>query len=172
MRAHALLAVLVIAPLTDAIAQVPVVERGQRVRVTAPTLGIKKQVATFEAIEGDRLIMVADSTITISVASVTRFDVYAGRHRRPWRGAGIGFLAGAIPGYIFGLVYCRDFGDCGAEVKWGWAGFFGAGGALVGVGIGALHRADKWQQVPLDRLRVSVVPQRDGRFGLGLSVRF
>ncbi len=32
--------------------------------------------------------------------------------------------------------------------------------------------ADRWQEVPLDRLRVSVAPQRDGRFGLGLSVRF
>jgi len=33
-------------------------------------------------------------------------------------------------------------------------------------------KIDRWEEVPLDQLRVSFVPQLDGRFGFGLSVRF
>ena len=42
-------------------------------------------------------------------------------------------------------------------------------GWLVGV---PFFKYEDWKQVPLDRLRVSVVPQRDGRFALGFSVAF
>jgi len=42
----------------------------------------------------------------------------------------------------------------------------------LGAVIGALIKTDRWEEVPLDALRVSFVPQRDGRFGLGMSVRF
>ena len=42
-------------------------------------------------------------------------------------------------------------------------------GWLVGV---PFFEFERWKQVPLDRLRVSVVPQPDGRFALGFSVAF
>ena len=48
----------------------------------------------------------------------------------------------------------------------------GALGAGIGAIVGALIKTDRWEEVPLDRLRVSFVPQRGGRFALGLSVRF
>jgi hypothetical protein len=44
--------------------------------------------------------------------------------------------------------------------------------AFVGGIIGAFIKTDRWEEVPLDRLRVSFAPQRDGRFALGLSVAF
>ena len=47
----------------------------------------------------------------------------------------------------------------------------GAVGAGIGAGIGALSKTDKWEEVPLDQLRVSIVPRRDG-FALGFSVAF
>jgi hypothetical protein len=44
---------------------------------------------------------------------------------------------------------------------------------LLGVIIGGfIWKTDRWEEVPLDRLRVSFGPQRDGRFGFGASVRF
>jgi hypothetical protein len=50
---------------------------------------------------------------------------------------------------------------------------FGVGGAIVGGLLGAfVWKTDKWEEVPLDRLRMSVVPQRDGRHGLGVSIAF
>ena len=48
----------------------------------------------------------------------------------------------------------------------------GAVGAVVGALAGAFTKTDRWEEVPLDRLRVSFVPQRDGGFGVGLSVSF
>ncbi len=47
-------------------------------------------------------------------------------------------------------------------------------GALGGAVLGAVagHRLRRWTEVPLDRVRVSLGPQRDGRFGFGASVRF
>ena len=44
----------------------------------------------------------------------------------------------------------------------------GGTGELIGNSI----KTDRWQAVPLDNVRVSFVPQRDGRFTLGMSVRF
>ena len=45
-------------------------------------------------------------------------------------------------------------------------------GAGIGGLIGAFVKTDRWEAVPLDQLRVSVVPQRGGRFALGLSISF
>jgi hypothetical protein len=45
-------------------------------------------------------------------------------------------------------------------------------GVAFGGGIGAVYKTDRWEEVPLDRLRVSIVPLRDGRLGFGLEVRF
>ncbi len=46
-------------------------------------------------------------------------------------------------------------------------------GAIAGWLVGVpFFKTERWKQVPLDRLRVSVVPQRDGRFALGFSVAF
>ena len=48
------------------------------------------------------------------------------------------------------------------------------GGALFGVigaGIGTFIKTDRWEEVPLDRLRVSFGPKRDG-FAVGVRVTF
>ena len=44
-------------------------------------------------------------------------------------------------------------------------------GGLVGFLAGSVE-SDVWKEVPLDRLRVNLAPQRNGRFGFGASVRF
>jgi hypothetical protein len=46
--------------------------------------------------------------------------------------------------------------------------------AFVGTGtvVGLLLSGEKWDEVPPDLLRVSVVAQRDGRLGIGLSLAF
>jgi hypothetical protein len=51
----------------------------------------------------------------------------------------------------------------------------GLAGGVLGAGLGALIGlaipAEKWEEVSLNELRVTLVPQRDG-FGLGISVAF
>ena len=48
-------------------------------------------------------------------------------------------------------------------------------GAIVGAAggiVGYFIKTDRWEEIPLERLRVSLAPQRDGGFALGFSVRF
>jgi len=45
-------------------------------------------------------------------------------------------------------------------------------GTVTGLVVGTITSGERWEEVPLDQLQVSFVPQRDGRFALGLSVRF
>ena len=45
---------------------------------------------------------------------------------------------------------------------------FALGGAVAGA---LLMRGERWEGIPLDQLRVSLPPQRDG-IALGVSVRF
>ncbi len=138
---------------------------------------------------GDTVIL---DTTECPLASVTRLDVHRGRHGHPWRGA----LFGVLTGRLIGMMIGQDTEQC-KNVGWepcGWLCFNGPrdwrykescttdmslastiamfGGAAVGLVVGAFTKTDRWEEVPLDRLRVSIVPQRDGRFALGVSVSF
>ncbi len=152
-------------------------EPGQRVRVTAPDLGIRKQVGRFETLRGDTLVVAAaDSTMTFPVTSVTRLELSWGQRSLARRGAGIGFLSGATIGAIIGFAAGDDtncYFICFTAEDKATAGVIVLGGigALIGLAVGS-HKTDLWEEVPLDQLRVSVGPQRDGRLGLGLSFAF
>ena len=169
-------AFLLVLPLTTTVAQQqpPPLEPGQRVRVTAPDLGMDKQAATFNALESGVLVVTADSTMRCPLASVTRLDVYGGQKSNTLKGMGYGLLIGAGVGVLVGAVVpCRDALDFSYEsdcVKIG-----GAAGAVLGLAVGTtvglLTKSDRWEEVPLDQVRVSLVPQSDG-FALGSSVAF
>ena len=79
-------------------------------------------------------------------------------------------MGGAVCANISPIIFAVDSysGRCALA----GAVIFGAGGALLGFIVGAMITGTRWEEVPLDRLRLQVAPQRDGRFGLGLSVRF
>ena len=78
---------------------------------------------------------------------------------------------------LFAAGFCGsvDMGGGGGGCEaWGAVALFGlmgaAGGAIIGTGVGlAIKGGGEWQQIPLDRLRVSFAPRRDG-FALGLTV--
>ena len=87
------------------------------------------------------------------------------------RGGAIGLLVGAGVGAVIGLASGDDpsgascFLICTASEKAAiGAVIFGGVGAIIGYAIASSGKHD--------RLLVSVGPQRDGRFGLGMSGRF
>ena len=170
------LVVLALAPFANLAAQeqpLPL-EPGARVRVTAPDLGIEKQQATFQALRGDTLAVTADSGMALSLSSVTRLDVYRGRESWGWwKGSLVGFFGGAGLGLLVGVgVDCYETLDLGEEVCAGLGAAIGAGvGLLVGTAAGVLIKTDRWEEIPLDQIRVSLLPRRDG-FHLGISVAF
>ncbi len=191
-HATILVAILAFVPLASATAQVPPpIKVGDRVRVTAPDL--RRREGTVQLLTTDSLVLVVRGAwpvqwlttdglvvrnrLAIPLASVTRLEVSRGRKSRVGRGAGIGLLGGGLLGLtISSGVLPRNGGCRGAgfvepprEVCVALGTVGGAVvGTLLGVVVGAMASTDKWKAVPLLR----VAPQRDGRFGLGASVRF
>ena len=145
---------------------------GARIRITAPDLGIEKQEVRFGTLRGDTLVVVADSTLTLPLASVVRLDAYQGQRSNAWAGAGIGLVVGVGAGVAIALMV-RDE-DCfctKGEVAAAGGAIGAAAGILIGSSIGAVIKTDRWQEVTPDQLRVIVVP-RPGGLALGVSVAF
>ncbi len=153
---------------------------GSRVRVTALDCGLRgRATLRFRALRADTLVL---DTTECPLASVTHLDVDRGQKSHARLGAVIGSLTGALSGAVIGFslgddppFLSRDGGpfpfSAGNKAA---IGFFlgGLGGAIIGVQIGSGFHDEQWEEVPLERLSVSLAPQRDGRFALGFSVRF
>ncbi len=177
-HATILVAILAFVPLASATAQEPPpVKVGDRMRVTAPDL--RGREGTVQLLTTDSLVMHpeygAPNRLAMLLASVTRLELSTPGGSRAGRGALIGFALGGVGGAAAAGTACGNsawFRDDSAGCAALGFGVFGAGGALLGAIIGAMITGTRWEEVPLDRFRVSLGPQRDGRFGLGLSVRF
>ncbi len=181
MRSILSLAVLpLLVPLQYTSAQQgPPIETGSRIRVTAPALGVDKLVGhSVEADATQVRVQVEDQAapLTISLADVTRFEVSQGRKSNALKGLGFGAVIGVSTGAVLGLLAssgesydnpCEGNTVACAAVG---AAAVGVTGALVGLGIGALTKSERWEDVPLDRLQVSLAPLCHGRLALGLSV--
>ena len=142
---------------------------GSRVRVTAPDCALRGQVATLRAIRADTLFL---ETTECPLASVTRFAVSRGQKSHGRNGAAIGFPAGAVLAFAYCQVGGKRCEVFDTDFTPGIALIFGGVGVLVGAIVGHRIKTDLWEEVPLERLRVSLAPQGGGGFALGLSVRF
>ena len=189
-HAFVLLAIFAFVPLASAKAQVPI-RRGERMRVTGPLIcqptytvcvGPPRQsVGTFWAWQADSLIMERNgNALALPLDAVTKLEVSQGQKSNTLEGAIVGLLIGGV---AVGAIAIATYEEC--EGGWGCIGDFGPGfaalvgglvgglgGVVVGALIGSEIETDRWREVPLDRVRVSLGPQRDGGFGFGASVRF
>lgn len=182
-----LIVVLLLAPFPSVIAQerAPPVKPGARVRVsyTQPCppevrcVGSRPAVrhtGTVVALDGDSLVLAVErrtDRLVIPRRSMTKLEVSWGHKRQTVGGAIIG--ASVTGGLVLGvLLVCGDFcpenPGAAAEVVVYWAAIGAGIGALIGTAV----ITDRWEEVPLDRLRLSFMPQRKGRFGLSWSVAF
>lgn len=112
----------------------------------------------------DTIFLIDDETRSMAatpLSSVGRFEISRGRHGRAGRGALIGFIAGTTLGAGLTLLGC---GADKCESSGGdWAGFFaltmGVAGGLAGTGVGAIIgsfiKTERWEEIPLARLRTT-----------------
>lgn len=156
----------------------PVVD-GDRVRVTTPTLqGVFVVVASTADTLALRQTPADGAPTLVPWQDVTRLDV---RRRRSQgagglRGAGIGFVTGAVSGAVLGFASGDDDPSAWlaftAGEKAAVAGIaFGGVGLLVGGIIGLVAPGERWDAVDL-REGVRVSPGRGGGITLSYAVPF
>lgn len=122
-------------------------------------------------------IAAADSTLSYGLDAVTRLEVSEG-YRSHWLvGAGVGFVAGAgitflvVNGGSTSICDRSDNQDAASSGECiGLVALGGVAGAGVGAIIGSLIRTERWQDVPVERVRVGLAPR--GGVDLGLVVAF
>jgi len=147
----------------------PVVE-GARVRVSATEFGGKWCTGTLVEWSTDTLTVNCWRTVERSweeaefpLSSITSVEVSRGRKSNVGKGALIGGLIGAGAGLAIGLSTANVVEEATtideeASITIWSAVALGLVGAGVGVLIGSASTGDRWEKVPLDRLKVSIVP--------------
>lgn len=168
-------------------------ELGDLVRVSAPDLDIDDLIAYYLRLHRDTLTVQGDSATFLPVRSVTRLDVSLGISNTPTY---IGMAGGAVAGVLFGIVIASDeafevtsgpeapqpYGEpMRSENQRGSSGMSGAavapiGCALIGTFVGGLvgkaFRKHTWLAYPLEKLHVSILPNRSGVPVAGLAIRW
>jgi hypothetical protein len=180
MRAPRIVSVVAALVLTAQAAlfaqQEPPVAPGDRVRVTAPTVGRDPLVGTLDELRADTCVLWIEGgaePLALPLGSVTSLEVSRGRKSNTLAGAGIGLLIGGVGGTTLGLVVgLQCEGDCPSPPGLLPAAIFGGIGAgfglLIGTAIGAASGTERWEVVDLQSVRVGLTPH--GRRGLAVSV--
>jgi hypothetical protein len=113
-------------------------------------------------------------------AAASRIEVSRGRRSRPWRGAGHGFLAGAVTGGRTATsattsrspaAPATTTATAGGAASRAVEGAFAAGaiGAAAGLVLGITLRSETWRRVPTTR--VGLAAPASGR-GAGAALSF
>jgi hypothetical protein len=101
-----------------------------------------------------------------------RYFISKGRHSRAMTGG----LVGLGVGIVGGVVACEAIAGeseadpfCTTEEG---ALIGGAGGLAIGLLVGAMIHHESWEEVPVQRLRIAVGPNRGGKLEIRLSHSF
>ena len=177
VRAMIVVVILAVSGPTLAAQDVPLPRPGDRVRVTAPDRSVQQVEGRLLGLQADTLAVQpateGSPPLVIPLSSLTSLQVRRPISRRAGNAAKYGGLVGAGLGVAIAVPACLSK-DCGVYTVPVYLGF-GVWGAVMGAAAGAIIGAiggRAWEEVPLERLRVSLTPQPDGGFALGVSVRF
>ncbi|MEJ2370041.1 MAG: hypothetical protein P8Y07_04225 [Gemmatimonadales bacterium] len=157
----------------------PVLEAGSRIRLTYPcelALGGSLESSGRACRSDGRLASLTGDTIEIEegdsrsahpLESLSRVEVSAGTRSHWLAGAAIGFVVGGTVAYVAlssggSTSICDRSANQDAVSVGECIALATAVGGLPGFGLGALVgtfiRSERWQEVPLNRLRVSAGP--------------
>ena len=177
-----LIAVLAATPLASAGAQEPFpIKVGDTVRVSHDCVSrCREDKGTVGAVEADSIVLSAEQgqlRVVILLTSVSRLSVVRGQKSHWVTGAIVGGVALGTATAIAVISVCDPWGTsepvCSVTTG-GIVALTAAGaavGAAIGAGIGSLVKSDRWEDVPLDQLRVSLVPHGRGLL-VGISAAF
>jgi hypothetical protein len=174
--------------------QAPILERGQRVRVSAPDVFVVQSIGVLGALTTDSVVLLFEPyrRVAIPRAAVRVIEVSRGRVSSMGPAAGVGAVAGAVIGALIAQSTYKDpcggaadtsFAKVGCQLLSTTQGEATVGGALLGclagglggLLIGSALATERWERVPLDRLagvRIGVTPLLGSRLGVAVSLVF
>ena len=187
MRWIGCLLVPVIVPVGALFGQTPLpLEPGQQVRIRYTDAPTKRTDGRIVTVGSDSLVLrtkrfrvdahghrTVDSVVTtIPLSQVATIAKRTGRKSAAGRGALVGGVSMSLVGLIASASdWCIGEEDGGACVI-GAAAVGAAEGAAVGAILGAILRSDKWVDVPINNVRMSIAQGSVSRFGLTASIAF
>ncbi len=151
---------------SSASAQIAGVDKGERIRITAPTIQPGKIKGSIDSFSASTITLsVKDSSLVIPYVSIQKAEIVNGRKRNTGRGALIGAPIGALALGIISAVSnepCDDESWCFFEMSDAEAFGFGAlvgalGGAINGAIIGTFVKTDRFEEVPV-QISAAVFP--------------
>lgn len=104
-------------------------------------------------------------TSALALASLKKLEVVRGQKSHWLEGAALGTMVGMVFDYIVSYPAALLGTECAAEIRDCCVATTGSliGGGLrflIGADLGPRHKRDRWEPVPLDRLRVGSMPER------------
>ena len=182
-RIISLIFVLFLAVVGELCAQDTLVVPGARVRVYSPdrltgtiemlsrdTLVLKTEASRYRMDQGRVVAWRVISRQAIPFASITRLEVTRGKKSKWLVGAVVGLGLGAAATVAFLAGFCDDSDtSCEGDEYLNAFALIALPPAIVGAVIGALIKVDRWEDIPLDGIRVSLRP--NDHLGVAISVR-
>ena len=143
---------------------------GIKVRITAPSVAEGRLVGAVVTLSADTLVMKpkTGNLLVIPLTSVTEFEMRHGRKRFVGKGSAIGFLGGAVVGWFLPSGNLEEDEYGGGPIG---AAILGGAGLVIGAIVGGIGY-EQWEEMPLDRIRIGISPQRQGGMMLSTSFRF
>jgi len=149
-------------------------KEGDVLRITSMKQDFRKLKTTFISMGEKSIQLKTDTELTLPRNDLDQVEVYLGKKRRAGKGAWIGGIAGSALS-ITSIAILRNTLDelYSADISyplWGLAG--GAAGAGLGALIGVFIKTDHWQKLDIGKLQMSLIPESQGRIGLGIALDF
>jgi hypothetical protein len=126
---------------------------------------------TLQRTAGDTVFIRTETgrIVPVPFSNERRYFISQGRHSRAMVGAGVGLGIGILGGIvaceaIAGESEADPFCTTGEGALIG-----GAGGLAIGLLVGAMIHRESWEEVPVQRLRIAVGPNRGGKLEIRVS---
>lgn len=154
------------------------VATGDRVRATVEARSGRLAGTLVEWVQ-DTLYLAPDGsadggTVTaIPVGTLSRFEVSKGLRSNAGKGALIGGAIGLLVGGGMSIIAGSTVDTEVTSTDYlAFTGLVTLGGVGLGALIGALSKSERWEEFPVDGLRLGIAPGGDGGYQLTAVLRF